>query len=117
MKHKDIIAIIIIFLIFGVLTFTTPYLDSQMSGMLWTLFFIIGGTLIVFLLLSISKIQKISMEEFKKQPKILQILDVLCIAALIYAIIDINNGYAIFMLIFGAVLIITFLKWFFKKEE
>ena len=55
-------------------------------------------------------------EEFKQESTILKILDIAFVISFIHLIITFN-GVMICTTIFGLIVIVRFLEWFFKKEE
>lgn len=118
MKDKVTFSILVLFLLLIVLIFATPFLGSSIAGTLWIAFFgIVGLILIIWIAISIFKTPKEdSINSFKSQPVILQILEIIFIATLIIEIITVQNikiaGYVLFL-----ILIIKLVSWFFKKEE
>lgn len=118
MKNKDILLIVAFLILFSILTFTTPLIGDKTASMLWLLFFIVIGLLvIIWILISLNKLSTEELiERFKKQPKIIQILDLGIVILLIYEFLTMQNiqitGIFIFLLFF-----IPFCQWFFKKEE
>lgn len=117
MKNKDLIAAITLIAIFLILIFLTPVIDDRSSGIIWVLFYIIGSSLVVIWILSLNTSKITSIEEFKGQPKIMQILEAICVISLIYDITHIDNEFYISAVAIGVMVIVYFCMWFFKKEE
>jgi hypothetical protein len=116
MKHKDISAIMILFLLFIVLTFVTPFMETGIADNLWISFFgVVGLIVIIWILISLTSKEN-SIESFKGQPILLQILEIIFIASFIFEIITVQHvkiaGYILFL-----IFVIKLITWFFKKEE
>ena len=118
MKNKNMFSIMILFLLLLVLIFATPFMDGVIAGYLWIAFLgFVGLIIIIWMLMSILKTPKEdSINNFKNQPVILQILEIIFIASFILELITVQNvkiaGYVLFL-----ILIIKLAIWFFKKEE
>lgn len=118
MKNKDIALIVGFFALFAILVFTTPFIENKTSSYIWALFFIIViAIVLIWILLSVTKTPKEEIiENYKKQPKILQILEIIFIIVFAYELI-IMKSLQISLIILCIILLIHFCKWFFKKEE
>lgn len=118
MKQKDIILTLILFLLFVVLIFTTPFVEAGISSLIWIAFFgCISLILIIWIIISALKTSKEnSMKNFKNQPLMLQILEIIFIISIVYEAMTFQN-FKISGLILFIILIIWFIDWFLKKEE
>lgn len=118
MKNKDIVLIMILFILFVVLIFTTPFMDSNMTTRLWVLFFIIIGViLLIWVIISFLKTPGNEIiEKFKQQHKIVQILDVIIVVLIVYELITMQDLHITWLILF-LIIIIPFVQWFLKKEE
>lgn len=118
MKNKTTLSAMILFLLFIVLIFATSFMDASAASNLWIVFFgIVGLILIIWIVVSVFKNpEENSIESFKNQHVILQVLEIIFIVSLILEIITVQNikiaGYILFL-----ILIIKLISWFFKKEE
>ena len=88
-------------------------MSNETSCIVWALFFVIGA----FLILSQIKTKNVILNGFKKQPKTMQIFEVMCVISLLYDITHINNEFYISTIIIGLAVIVNLYMWFFKKEE
>lgn len=116
MKNKDLLITIILFILFIIMIFLSPFVENKTAGTFWSLFFI-AITVSVILWVVKKLITSKPTETFKKQPKILQILIILCIISMIYDFINLGSGIYISVIVVGISIIIEFCMWFFKKEE
>lgn len=117
MKNKDLIAAMTTIAIFIILIFLTPVMDDRSSAIIWVLFYIIGSSLVVIWILSLNTSKNMRIEEFKRQPKIMQMMEAICVISLIYDITHIDNEFYISAVAIGIMVIAYFCIWFFKKEE
>ena len=78
MNNKDIILIVILFIIFGVLIFTTPSMDGRISLDIWILFIAaIFAAVIIRIIISHRKKSKNELiEKFKNHHMVVQILEI-----------------------------------------
>lgn len=117
MKDKDIISIMLLFVILVMLIFITPFIENRASSYIWILFFIVIGVLAaIWIITSVSKDPKEIVEKFRKQHIIIQILDVAFIMVFVYGIITMNVV-SITWILLGLLVAIPICQWFFKKEE
>lgn len=118
MNNKDIILIVILFIIFGVLIFTTPSMDGRISLDIWILFIAaIFIAVIIRIIISHRKKSKNELiEKFKNQHIVVQILIIAFIVLFIYQLVTVQQ-LRITSYIFGLLVIALFLQWFLKKEE
>lgn len=118
MKNKDIILVLTLMMLFVVLVFLTPFMDNNASSLLWIAFFMIMASIIIlWTIISLTKFSKEDLiKKFKKQPKIVQILDIAIIILIAYETITLNPVHITWLLIF-LIIVIPFVQWLFKKEE
>lgn len=121
MNNKDIILIVILFIIFGVLIFTTPSMDGRISLDIWILFIaaIFAAAIIRIIIIIISHRKKSKnelIEKFKNQHIVVQILEIAFIVLFIYQLVTVQQ-LRITSYIFGLLVIALFIEWFLKKEE
>jgi len=118
MNNKDIILIVILFIIFGVLIFTTPSMDGRISLDIWILFIAaIFAAVIIRIIISHRKKSKNELiEKFKNQHIVVQILEIAFILLFLYELISVQQ-LRITSYIFGLLVLALFIEWFLKKEE
>ena len=118
MNNKDIGLIVILFIIFVALIFTTPGMDGKTSLDIWTLFFtiIIAVVIIRIMIALIKRPKKELIEKFKNQHIVVQILIIAFIVLFIYQLVTVQQ-LRITSYIFGLLVISLFIEWFLKKEE
>lgn len=122
MNNKDIILIVTLFIIFGVLIFTTPSLDGRISLDIWILFIaaIFAAAIIRIIIIIIISHRKKSknelIEKFKNQHIVVQILEIAFIVLFIYQLVTVQQ-LRITSYIFGLLVLALFIEWFLKKEE
>jgi drug/metabolite transporter (DMT)-like permease len=117
MNNKDIILIGALFIIFGVLIFTTPYLDGRISLDIWIFFIIlIFAAIIVRIMMALGKKSKNEIiDNFTNQNQIIQILGITFFISVVYELIT-GHDLKITLYLLGFIIIVTFLEWFFEKE-
>ena len=96
--------------------FLSPFVENKTASTFWLLFFIAMAVSVILWVVK-KLITSKPTETFKKQPKILQILTILCILSIIYDFINLGSGIYISAIVVGISIIIEFCMWFFKKEE
>ena len=108
MNNKDIGLIVILFIIFVALIFTTPCMDGKTI--------IIAVVIIRIMIALIKRPKKELIEKFKNQHIVVQILIIAFIVLFIYQLVTVQQ-LRITSYIFGLLVIALFIEWFLKKEE
>lgn len=117
MNNKDIILIVALFIIFGVLIFTTPYIGGRISLDIWIFFIIvIFAAIIVRIMIALGKKSKNEIiDNFTNHNQIIQILGITFFISVVYELIT-GHDLKITWYLLGFIIIVTFLEWFFEKE-
>lgn len=86
MNNREIIAILIAFIIFAILIFTTPFIEDEYSSLIWIVFF--TAIFLIAIIWTIAKLLKMPrheiIENYKKQPMIVKILSVAIVISIVY---------------------------------
>ena len=117
MSNKDIIFWVILLIIMGVLIFTTPTMDSQISGKIWIVFITIIIAIVLIKLISNTRKSKTTENTHNNTHIIIKVLWALLVISIILETVLYNSPGIITTNLIFLLLIAYFCQWFFKKEE
>jgi len=118
MSNKDIIFWVILLIIFGVLTFTTPAMDSQISGKIWIFFITLIIAIVLIKLINNTRNSKTTENtENNNTDIIIKVLWALLIISIIFETVFYTSPGIITTIIIFLIITAYICQWFFKKEE